>query len=66
VDRLLTVGIVARELGLTPRIVKAMILAGNGPEAIRVGCWMRVKRGALDEYKRKHPPAPAPATEPAA
>jgi hypothetical protein len=63
-DRLLPLRIVAGELRLPTRVVKAMILAGNGPEAIRVGAWVRVRRDALDRYKADHPAAPA--TEPAA
>ncbi len=56
-DRLLSVGIVARELGLTPRIVKAMIAAGRGPTAIRVGAWVRVRRDELDRYKAASAPS---------
>jgi excisionase family DNA binding protein len=61
-NRLLPIGRVAKELGLTKRLAKQMIAAGRGPTAIRVGAWVRVRRDALDEYKRNHPVAPAPAT----
>jgi hypothetical protein len=58
--RLLSLGIVAKELGLPQRLAKELILGGSGPEAIRVGRWIRVKRAELDRYKQNHPAAPAP------
>jgi hypothetical protein len=63
-NRLLPIGRVAKELGLTQRLVRQMIVNGSGPQAIHVGAWIRVRRDALDRYKANHPAAPA--TEPAA
>jgi hypothetical protein len=63
-DRLLKLGIVAKELHLPQRLVKKMILGGAGPDAIVVGRgWVRVKRSSLDRYKAQQAASPAPAAD---
>ena len=53
-----TLRVAAAEIGTCQRTLRNLIKAGEGPVAVRVGRWTRVRRSDLDAFLKSRTIAP--------